>query len=86
MQRDQVLDQYFLEARSKLIDLAAFLDRIERADGAEDFRSEAFRRACAELTSPEPDKAKRILMAFSDLTTEPAGSPGAPAAGAWAKE
>jgi hypothetical protein len=30
MTRQQVMDLYFLEARSKVIDLAAFLDRVER--------------------------------------------------------
>ncbi len=82
MRRDQVLDHYFLEARSKLIDLAAFLDRLERADGEEDFRAAAFRRACEELLSAQPERAKRILLAFSDLSTELAKAPGGPACGA----
>ena len=33
MTKAEILDLYFADARSKLIDLAAFLDRIERADG-----------------------------------------------------
>ena len=32
MTRDEMLDLYFADARSKLIDLAAFLDRVERAE------------------------------------------------------
>ncbi len=71
MTRQQVLDLYFLEARSKLIDLGAFLDRVERATGPEDFRLAAFRKAIAELEQGGPDKAKRVLLAFSDPTTEP---------------
>lgn len=82
MRFDEVLDHYFLEARSKLIDLAAFLNRVDRAGGADDFRLEAFRAACAELSSDRPERAKRVLLAFSDLSTEPAGSPGKPACGA----
>jgi hypothetical protein len=31
MKREQVIDLYFMEARAKLIDLAAFLDRVDRA-------------------------------------------------------
>jgi hypothetical protein len=31
MTRQQVLDLYFMENRAKLIDLAAFLDRLARA-------------------------------------------------------
>lgn len=33
MNRQQLLDLYYLEARAKLIDLAAFLDRLDRAPG-----------------------------------------------------
>ena len=31
MPRDRVVDTYFLEHRAKLIDIAAFLDRVDRA-------------------------------------------------------
>ena len=48
MTKQQVLELYFMEARSKLIDLAAFLDRVERADGEADFRLGALRDALAE--------------------------------------
>ena len=50
MTRQQVLDLYYLEARSKLIDLGAFLDRVERAEGEADFRLQAFRQALALLS------------------------------------
>ena len=33
MNRHQLLDLYYLEARAKLIELAAFLDRLDRAEG-----------------------------------------------------
>jgi hypothetical protein len=71
MTRQQVLDLYFMDARSKLIDLAAFLDRVDRADGAEDFRMTALRTALKELTSGNKEKAKQVLLALSDPTTEP---------------
>ena len=32
MTKQQVLDLYFLDARHKLIDVAAFLDRVELAE------------------------------------------------------
>jgi hypothetical protein len=38
MTSQQILDLYFMDARCKLIDLAAFIDRVERSEGAEDFR------------------------------------------------
>jgi hypothetical protein len=71
MTRQQVLDLYFMDARSKLIDLAAFLDRVERADGEEDFRMTALRAALKELTSETREKAKHVLLTFSDPSTEP---------------
>ena len=84
MTRQQVLDLYFLEARAKLIDLGAFIDRVERASGDEDFRMNAFRAALTELSKGETRKAKRILLAFSDPTTEPIPvAPGKGACGAW---
>jgi hypothetical protein len=71
MKRQQVLDLYFLDARSRLIDLAAFLDRIERATGKEDFRMRAFRKAVGELTGKKNRRAEKVLLAFSDPTTKP---------------
>jgi hypothetical protein len=71
MTRQQVLDLYFMEARAKLIDLGAFMDRMERATGDDDFRMKAFRNALAELSKGDPAKAKRVLLSLSDPTTEP---------------
>ena len=84
MTRQQVLDLYFMEARAKLIDLGAFIDRVGRAGGAEDFRMKAFRAALAELGKGEPHRAKGVLMAFSDPTTDPIPAATTKAAcGAW---
>ena len=71
MTRQQVLDLYFLDARHKLIELAAFLDRAERASGKDYFRLQAFRAALAEISGGKKQKAKRVQLAFSDKTTEP---------------
>jgi len=71
MKREQVLDLYFLDARHKLIEIAAFLDRVQRAKGAADFRMSAFHGALAELSRAKCDKTKRVLMALSDPTAEP---------------
>ena len=84
MTRQQVLDLYFLEARHKLVELAAFLDRAERATGKDDFRLRAFRSALGELSGGKKQKARRVLLAFSDLTTKPIPkAPGKGACGAW---
>lgn len=71
MTREQVLDLYFMDARSKLIDLAAFLDRIERATGEDDFRIKALREALRHLGSGSREKAKEVLLTLSDPTVEP---------------
>ena len=84
MTRQQMLDLYFMDARSKLIDLAAFMDRIDRASGDEDFRMKAFRDALTELDNGNPDRAKRVLLSLSDTTTTPIdNAPGKGAVGAW---
>jgi|SRR5580692_916534 hypothetical protein len=70
MTKQQVLDLYFLDARHKLIELAAFLDRVERADGKDDFRLKAFRAALDELSGTKKEKTKNALLMFSDPTTE----------------
>ena len=71
MTRQQVLDLYFMDARSKLIDLAAFIDRVERSEGQEDFRMKALRLAINELSNANKEKAKSVLLAFSDPSSEP---------------
>jgi hypothetical protein len=87
MTAKEALDLYFLDARSKLIDLAAFLDRVERSSGAPDFRLGALQRALREIDKPGADRARRVLEALSDPTTEPvARAPGKGAVGAWDAE
>ena len=71
MTREQVLDLYFLDARHKLIEIAAFLDRVERADGKDDFRIQAFRTALGKLSGTGGHRAKDVLLAFSDHSIEP---------------
>lgn len=84
MTRQQVLDLYFLEARHQLIEIAAFLDRVDRAEGDADFRLAAFRDATRHLAADHPDRARSVLVSFSDPTREPvASAPGKAALGAW---
>jgi L-methionine (R)-S-oxide reductase len=82
--KQEILDQYFIEVRHKLIEVAAFLDRVDRAEGEDDYRIKAFRAALKELERSEPERAKQILLALSDPTTEPIpAAKGKSAAGAW---
>lgn len=84
MTRQQLLDLYFMDARCKLIDIAAFMDRVERGEGDDDFRMKAFRQAMSELNQGGGDRARRVLLAFSDPTTEPIAAATTKAAcGAW---
>ena len=84
MTRQQVLDLYFMENRAKLIDLAAFLDRVDRASGQADFRLTAFRQAMKHLSDDEPGRARQVLLSLSDPTEEPIEkAPGKGATGAW---
>lgn len=83
--REQAVDMYFMEHRAKLIDIAAFLDRVERSgSGEDDFRMVAFRDALALLSDGQPERAKRVLDLLSDQSTEPIEkAPGKGATGAW---
>ena len=85
LNRSQVVDAYFMEHRARLLDVAAFLDRVDRAGaGDDDFRMQAFRRAVAVLQDGRPERARRILEQLSDPTTEPElVSSGKAALGAW---
>ena len=70
MTRQQVLDLYFMDARSKLLDVAAFLDRVERAGGEADFRFDAFRQAMLALNAKKA-RAEKVLLSLSDPTKRP---------------
>ena len=51
----ELVDEYFIENRTKLLEIAAFLDRLDRADpsyAAHDFRMKAFAEALAGLSRP----------------------------------
>lgn len=67
----EVVDAYFLEHRGKLVDLAAFLDRVERAGGSDDRRVQALVQGLALLLDGRPERARRLLEQLSDPTSEP---------------
>jgi hypothetical protein len=75
----------FLDARGKLIDVAAFLDRAERRGRAGDYRVEALKQALQKLASPDAfaERAASVLRALSDPTALPVAKAGTPATGAW---
>jgi hypothetical protein len=74
LSQQQLLSEYFMEIRAQLLDVAAFLDRMDRSvdcDATNDFRILAMRQALQHLCSSEPGRVLAIQMAFSDPTTEP---------------
>jgi acetyl-CoA acetyltransferase len=72
MTRAQVVDAYFMEHRARLLDVAAFLDRIDRAGpGTDDFRMTAYRGAIALLLDGQPQRTRRMLELLSDPSTTP---------------
>lgn len=70
----QLIDEYFMEHRTKVLDIAAFLDRMDRSldpDAEDDFRVVAFRQALRELSSEAPGRVVRVQMLLSDPTIDP---------------
>lgn len=70
--KQDILDLYFMDARSKLIDIAAFLDRVDRHEGAADFRHEGFHQALDAMLHPgDKPRARAVLEALSDHSEKP---------------
>ncbi|HLJ11115.1 MAG TPA: hypothetical protein VKU82_07995 [Planctomycetaceae bacterium] len=65
-----VLDRVYLEIRCKLLDVAACLDRVERAEGGDRVQSDPrlmqIKQGIGILSSGQLDRAERIQMLFSD--------------------
>lgn len=60
------LDAYYLEARSKILDLAAILDRIDRGGAvSDDSRLKLIEQALTVLQNPGPGRAEKIQQVFS---------------------
>jgi hypothetical protein len=86
----EVVDQYFLEHRAKVLDVAAFLDRLDRSTPKADqldHRVEALLACIALLNDGNGDRTRRIQKRLSDQTTSPIaaapmqGATGAPEPG-----
>ena len=71
----ELIDKFFMEARSQVLDVAAFLDRLDRAsegDAPNDFRYNALMEAIACLGDEKGEGARvdQILMLLSDPRTD----------------
>ena len=72
----EIVDEFFIENRTRLLEIAAFLDRLDRADpryAGQDFRMRAFAEALAGLGEGGA-RLDRLQLLFSDPTTEPLGA------------
>ena len=65
--REAVLEQEFLPLRAKILELAAGLDRLDRAGGnmPSDGRRERVVRAIQLLLKDEPNRADQVHLLFS---------------------
>ncbi len=66
----QLLDMYYLDLRCHLLEAAATLDRIDRADSADraktDPRRQKLEAALAILAAHAPGRTERFLELFSE--------------------
>ncbi len=67
-----ILDQEFLQVRAKILEVAAFFDRLEAAQMAapshrdgDQQRLDLLRQGCGILTESQADKAARVQLLFS---------------------
>ena len=70
----ELIDEYFIEHRTQLLEIAAFLDRLDRAgelDADDDFRVRAFREALPRCSTATAGPRERVQMILSDPRTEP---------------
>ena len=77
LSQQRLINDAFMEMRAKIIDVAAFLDRMERSvepNATNDFRMVALRQALCTLSADIPGDISRVYaiqMIFSDPTCEP---------------
>jgi hypothetical protein len=70
----ELVDEYFIENRTRMLEIAAFLDRLDRTDpgrAVRDFRMKAFSEALNILSGPSNNRLGQIQMLLSDPTEEP---------------
>lgn len=83
-----ILDLYFIENRARVLDIASFLDRLDRyrdsAAAKADFRYQALLNALKLLLAEDRERTRNIQLSLSDRSTEPIESAvGLKAVGAW---
>ncbi len=71
--KKDILDIYYMDARCQLITIAAYLDRLDRHEGASDFREPALHNAIEAMLAPNngDTRAQAVLNALSDFSQDP---------------
>ena len=67
----ELVDLQFVETRHKLLDVAAFLDRMDRHGCKDDYRVQALLGVLPLLLEHRTDRTSAVLTALSDLSVEP---------------
>ena len=70
--KKEVLDADFAAARAGVLDVAAFLDRVDRGEGEADFRYRALLEVLPLLSVPGPGGARAGLARSPTRRTRPA--------------
>ena len=67
---EEILEQEFFKTRCLILDLAAALDRIDRADGSDSVRDDSQMKLLQSsldlLQQPGPGRAEKVQLHFSD--------------------
>ncbi|MBI5742038.1 MAG: hypothetical protein HZA16_15140 [Nitrospirae bacterium] len=84
----QALETYFLDNRARLLEIASFLDRIDRykesSAAKDDFRYKSFIKALRLVIECGKDRTQNVQLLFSDLSAGPIeNAAGLKAHGAW---
>ncbi len=68
--KTDILDLYFMDSRAKLLDIASYLDRLDRHEGEIDFRHEGFLNALQAMLDAKENRTATVLNTLSDHSTE----------------
>jgi hypothetical protein len=75
MTAKEVIDAYFIENRWRVLEIASFLDRVDRSKdpetGKKDFRYKALKNALKILVESPEGCTEALQQNFSDLSAKP---------------
>jgi len=72
--KTDILDLYFMDSRAKLLDIASYLDRLDRHEGEVDFRQVGFLKALQAMLDAKEHRTAAVLNSLSDHSEEPEDS------------